>query len=525
MADNEFIRPARKQVALTEDQIKEVIKCCDPVTGYHYFMTTYFFIQHPMLGQVLYNPYAYQVGLIDNYHNSRFSISLLGRQLGKTTSAAGYLLWFAMFNSDKTILIAAHQYSGAQEIMQRIRYAYEMCPMWLKCGVEAYNQGNIDFENKSRIVARATTEKTGRGMSLSLLYLDEFAFVRPTIANEFWTAISPTLATGGKCIITSTPNSDEDQFARIWKDANKRTDEFGNTTKLGKNGFSPFMALWSEHPDRDQKWADEERSKIGEERFRREHLCEFILFEETLINSLKLADMEGSEPLYKTGQVRWFKKPSRGHIYTVALDPSLGTGGDAAAIQIFEADTTTQIGEWFHNRTTIPEQVRLLAEICRQINEITGEAKNIYYSLENNSIGEAALISLAEFGEENITGTMLSEPKRVGSSRRYRRGFNTTNSTKLSACSKFKNLLESDKLTVRSSSLISELKTFVASGGSYAAKLGETDDLVMATLLTVRMMQHLRDYNIDLDSHLRDHGNGRGGDDDDIDPLPFIATF
>jgi hypothetical protein len=253
--------------------------------------------------------------------------------------------------------------------------------------------------------------------------------------------------------------------------------------------------------------------------------CEFILFEETLINSLKLADMEGSEPLYKTGQVRWFKKPSRGHIYTVALDPSLGTGGDAAAIQIFEADTTTQIGEWFHNRTTIPEQVRLLAEICRQINEITGEAKNIYYSLENNSIGEAALISLAEFGEENITGTMLSEPKRVGSSRRYRRGFNTTNSTKLSACSKFKNLLESDKLTVRSSSLISELKTFVASGGSYAAKLGETDDLVMATLLTVRMMQHLRDYNIDLDSHLRDHGNGRGGDDDDIDPLPFIATF
>ncbi len=167
--DNKFIRNKGVIISLTEQQIAEVIKCCDPNTGYEYFMTHYFYIQHPILGQTLYTPYPYQVELIKNYHSNRFSISLLGRQLGKTTSAAGYLLWFAMFQTDKTILIAAHQYSGAQEIMQRIRYAYEMCPMWLKPGVESYNQGNIDFENKSRIVARATTEKTGRGMSLSCL--------------------------------------------------------------------------------------------------------------------------------------------------------------------------------------------------------------------------------------------------------------------------------------------------------------------------------------------------------------------
>lgn len=167
--DNQFVRSKGAIINLTTEQIQEVIKCCDPDTGYEYWMRNYFYIQHPTKGQVLYDPYPYQVKLIENYHDNRFSISLLGRQLGKTTSAAGYLLWFAMFNYDKTILIAAHQYSGAQEIMQRIRYAYEMCPMWLKPGVESYNQGNIDFENKSRIVARATTEKTGRGMSLSCL--------------------------------------------------------------------------------------------------------------------------------------------------------------------------------------------------------------------------------------------------------------------------------------------------------------------------------------------------------------------
>lgn len=515
--DNQFVRSPGKTINLTPDRVKEVIRCCEPATGYRYFMENYFYIQHPTMGQMLYDPYPFQIDLIENYHSNRFSISMLARQMGKTTSAAGYLLWYAMFHSDKTILIAAHQYSGAQEIMQRIRYAYEMCPMWLKPGAEAYNQGNIDFENKSRIVARATTEKTGRGMSLSVLYLDEFAFVRPTIAKEFWTSISPTLATGGKCIITSTPNSDEDQFAQIWRDANKNIDEWGNRTKVGKNGFSPYIATWDAHPDRDDAWAAEERSKIGEERFRREMLCQFIIDEETLISSLKLSELQARDPVYKTGQVRWFKKPEKNKIYVVALDPSLGTGGDAAAIQVFEADTTTQVAEWRHNRTTIPEQIKLLSEINKQIIEITGQADKLYYSLENNTIGEAALISLAEYGEENVPGTLLSEPKVVGSSRRYRRGFNTTNKTKLAACAKFKSLLESGKLSIHSATLISELKTFVASGGSYAAKTGETDDLVMAALLVVRLLQHLQNYLVDIDAHIRDHS-------EIIEPMPFIMS-
>jgi hypothetical protein len=518
MDDNKFVRPKGAKVSLTTEQIQEIIKCCDPNTGYEYFMRHYFYIQHPTRGQLLYDPYDFQVKLIDNYHANRFSVSMMPRQTGKTTSAAGYLLWYAMFHPDKTILIAAHQYSGAQEIMDRIRYAYEMCPFWLKSGVESYNKGNIDFENKSRIVARATTEKTGRGMSLSLLYLDEFAFVRPSIAKEFWTAISPTLSTGGKCIITSTPNSDEDQFANIWKQAINRVDEYGNTTKLGRNGFSAFRSEWWEHPDRDEKWRAEEVSKIGEERFRREHGLEFIINEETLISSMKLVELNPIEPIYKTGQVRWFKRPERDHIYVVGLDPSLGTGGDPAAIQVYEADTTIQVAEWRHNKTSIPEQIKLIADINRQIIEITRQPKNLYYSLENNTIGEAALISLAEYGEENIEGTMLTESKVMSGGRKLRRGFNTTQKSKLAACSKFKNLLESNKMKLHSQPLVSELKTFIASGGSYKAKIGETDDLVMATLLIVRMIQHLQDFVIDIDTHVRDHS-------ETIEPMPFYAFF
>ena len=141
---------------------------------------------------------------------------------------------------------------------------------------------------------------------------------------------------------------------------------------------------------------------------------------------------------------------------------------------------------------------------------------NIYYSLENNTLGEAALVSVAEIGEENIRGTFLSEPARVGTGRRYRKGFNTTNKPKITACAKLKSLIESKRMTIYSRPLISELKTFVAHGSSYAAKPGETDDLVMSVVLVIRMAQLLQSYDANLDTAMKD------ALDDFIEPMPFI---
>jgi len=496
--ESKLIKPAHITQRFSEDDIANLIKCQDPKTGAAHFLRNYFYIQHPTKGKIQYQAFDYQDDLLQSYNDHRFSVNLLGRQMGKTTTAVGYLLWYGMFVPDSTILISAHKYTGAQEIMQRLRYAYETCPDWIRAGVTSYNKQSIEFDNGSRIVAQTTTETTGRGMSVSLLYCDEFAFVEPNIATEFWTSISPTLATGGKAIITSTPNSDEDQFASIWKEANKRFDEFGNNTALGKNGFSPFKAVWSQHPDRDKKWADEEKSRVGEERFRREHECEFIIFDETLINSLKLATMEGKEPVVKMGQVRWYKKINPQAIYTVALDPSLGTGGDPAAIQIVELPALEQVGEWSHNTTPIQQQVRILRDICKYIEQHCGSGRSlgqIYYSVENNAVGEAAIVAINEMGEDTVPGMFLSEPIKKGHVRRFRRGFNTTNVSKISACAKFKQLIETDKLTVHSKALISEMKTYVAKGASFEGKTNETDDLVSAMLLSTRMLVMLGDWD------------------------------
>ena len=325
------------------------------------------------------------------------------------------------------------------------------------------------------------------------------------------------MATGGKAIITSTPNSDEDQFALLWKGANRCEDEYGNPTEVGQNGFKAYRSFWHEHPDRDETWAQQQRAALGTDRFRREMDCEFIIADETLIAPAKLIDLSGRDPEYKTGEVRWYKRPQRDRIYVVGLDPSLGTGGDPAAIQVFEANSTEQVAEWRHNRTDIPTQIRILCNIIQHIYDSTGNENSIYYSVENNSIGEAALISIAEFGEENIRGYFLSEPG--GGSRRYRKGFNTTHKPKLAACAKLKHLIESNRMQIHSRSLVTELKSFVASGTSYAAKTGETDDLVMATVLTVRMLIILQDYHKELDDHMRDHNEAL------IEPLPFIMSM
>jgi hypothetical protein len=520
--DGVLTKKANKKETYTDDQIQDLAKCMDPDTGYLYFAENFAYIQHPVKGKLLFDPFDYQVRLMASYHQHRFNINMLPRQTGKTTCAAVYLAHYAMFNPDQTVLIAAHKYTGAQEIMQRIRYVYEMCPDHIRAGVVSYNKGSIEFENGSRIVSATTTENTGRGMSISLLYCDEFAFVGPNIADEFWTSISPTLATGGRAIITSTPNSDEDTFAIIWKESQNKFDDYGNEQEIGVNGFHGFTCNWDEHPDRDEEWKKQEIGRIGEERFRREYGCEFLVYDETLINSIKLTTLESTQPIMNMGQTRWFGKPSASFNYAVALDPAMGTGGDYAAIQVFELPSYKQIAEWRHNETAIPAQIRILKDICTHIKDSSGTSgTNIYWSVENNAIGEAALIVINDFGEENIPGMFVSEPIRKGHVRKFRKGFNTTHSTKITACSRLKTMIENDKMQVNSSALITEFKSFVATGTSFRAKPGATDDLISATLLAIRMMSVLKDW----DPRIYNTFNQSETDFEDYEPpMPIFVT-
>lgn len=223
--------------------------------------------------------------------NNADQLFLFGRGMIPTHNSicsAIYLLWYGMFHFDKTILISSNKNAGAMEMIHRIRFAYEELPGWLKPGVtdDGWNKHNIGFDNGSRIVSTATSEDAGRGMAISLLFLDEFAFVQPNIQEEFWTSISPTLSTGGSCIMTSTPNGDSNLFAHMWRAA-----QVGGTVGADEQniGFMPLQVKWDEPPGRDEKFKAEQIAILGELKWAQEYECLKI---DTKLN---LIDTDGRE--------------------------------------------------------------------------------------------------------------------------------------------------------------------------------------------------------------------------------------
>lgn len=422
-----------------------------------------------------------------------------------TTVAAAYLLWYAMFHPTKTVLLLGNILATAKEIMERIQFAYEMCPDFIRDGVKKYNVQSITFENGSRILARATTPAAARGLAVNLLYLDEFAFVQESFQSEFWSAVSPTLSSSkGRCIITSTPNTEYDQFAKIWFESQTHSMDNGDgivhldPNGPGINDFRGTMVKWEEHPNRDIEWATKEEYKIGTSKFLREYCCEFVTYQETLINSVKLTEIKGRTvrpSIKKTDQVHWFKEIEYGMTYVVALDPSGGTGGDDAAIEVYELPTLRQVAEWRHNMTRIPDQIKLLHRILSEVayQMQTRGAKNIedhlFWTVENNTIGEAAVLEIQHIGLDKFPGTLINEPRRTRG--KIKRGMTTTKQTKKTACFHMQKLMETFRLEVASDDLMRQLTDFIKTGtedGVYRAKNGCKDDLVSATLLVVRMI-------------------------------------
>jgi hypothetical protein len=238
--------------------------------------------------------------------------------------------------------------------------------------------------------------------------------------------------------------------------------------------------------------------------------CEFVGAEEILLDPQFVANMTTKQPIENRNNVRWYEKIHPNHTYAIGLDPSMGSGGDYAAIQVYDVTTMTQVAEWQHNRQLVEKQFEVVIDIIYDILDVVKNENQIYWTVENNSLGEAVLLAIRDIGEDNIPGIMLSDGKK-------RKGYNTNSQTKLAACMKFKSWVESGKLMINSKNLLSELKNYVATGKSYAAKQGETDDLIAASLIVVRMIIFLNQYNSDL-SDIVD-------EDEYLPPMPFLAII
>lgn len=245
---------------LNAEQVEEYIRCAnDPI----YFIQNYVKIitlDHGFVGIKL---YPFQQDAIVKINNGRRVIIKAGRQVGKTTMVVGYILWYILFNEDKTVAILANKAPTAREILSRIKIAYEALPLWLQQGVRTWNKGDIELENNCRVMATSTASSAIRGFSISLLYLDEFAFVPSNLAEEFFTSVYPTITSGSssKILISSTPNG-MNHFYKMWNEAEE-----------GRNGFEHIEANWRQVPGRTEEWANEQRKVLGDGKYLQEMEC------------------------------------------------------------------------------------------------------------------------------------------------------------------------------------------------------------------------------------------------------------
>lgn len=462
---NDRVKPADHVGApLTKEQIQEIIRCKrDPI----YFIKKYVFIQNPTKGAVKFELYDYQENLVNVYSTQDRVIALLSRQCGKTETAGAFCLWWAIFKRDQRILIASKDHDGAKDIMSRLWYAYEELPWWIKPGTKVNQVHTKEFDNGSRVIATATTSTSGRGKANSLIYLDEFAFVRPGIANEFWTSIYPTISTGGRCIITSTPNTDEDKFAQIWFNAKMSNlsdpwkDQFAERAKaVGAydaeepevydtlfesetarlkyadtelfteddqddemmDGFVGFHAHWTRVPDGRGGFRDERFKRktlmagLSQEEWLREYECSFVSGDSTLISATKLATLRHvvRKPRFVDEDgTRWYEEVEPNQIYGVTLDPSEGVALDDACIQVWEIPAMKQVAEWNSNLVDQTGQTKMLKKILDRIFMIqqndplhNGQVE-IYYSVERDGLGIGILQSIEYEDERTFPGYMI----------------------------------------------------------------------------------------------------------------------
>lgn len=443
----------------------------------------------------------------------RYTVVLSARQTGKSQTAGAFILWFAIFHFEKTILVASNKNSNAMEMINRIKFAYENLPIWIKPGIkeDEWNKHVLGFDNGSRIISEATSENSGRGFAISLLYLDEFAFVPPDVQQGFWTSISPTLSTGGKCIMTSTPNGDINIFAEIWRSA-----------QVGANSFKPIRVFWDQPPGRDEKFKEEQIGQVGERMWLQEYECEFLSSDALLISSMVLQrlteQLKGVKPRGRLRDVVMWETIIPGKTYLVGVDPATGSGLDFTVISVFEFPALIQVAEYRSNSMSTNDVYDVLKNLLLYM--VKRECQ-VYTSIENNGVGEG-IISLFEADEQQPDVEFVSE------SGRAKRGMTTTSKSKMKACVNLREMIEKNTMHIRSPILLAELKNFVRKRGAYAAQPGSTDDCISAVLVIIRLIEEIATYDQSAFDKLYSSGFNEDWSDEDVSqydddmPLPFV---
>lgn len=453
--------------------IKHEYKKC--ITNPDYFLKKYCYIQHPIKGKLLFDLYDYQTKAIKDFEDNDYNIVLKGRQIGISTLVAGYSLWLLLFHQDKNILVIATKQDTAKNLVTKVRYMHANLPVWLRGNCTTDNKLSLQFSNGSQIKAVARSKDAGRSEALSLLILDECAFIDD--AEVIWTAASSTLSTGGKAILLSTPNGVGNFFHKMWLQAQEKV-----------NNFNPILLDWRVHPERDQSWRDRQTEILGEVQAAQEHDASFIFSGNTVIKPEIIEFYKNTfveEPKSKQGfdgNLWIWEYPQANRTYVLSGDVARGDGEDYSAFHVIDAENSIQVAE-YKGKLTPKEFGNLMLSTATMYNDAL-------LICDNSSIGHTSIQQVIDRQYKNLfymskdlqvvdvanqyTGNYYREEKSMVP------GFSISAKTRPLIIAKLDEYMRDNSFTVKSIRTVTELETFIWKNGRAEALSGYNDDLILS---------------------------------------------
>lgn len=461
-----ILRHGVKDKPFTILQKLEWIKCALDV---NYMTKKYVKIISIDDGVIPFDLYDFQRDLLSLYQNNRFVISMQARQTGKTQTTASYIMWFALFHEAKTCAILANKADQAQEILARIQLSYESLPMFLQAGVRTYNKRKMILSNNSTVFSAASSSGSIRGKSISLLYIDEAAFIPGDM--EFYESTYPTIASGknSQVIVTSTPNGTRGLFHKLWCES-----------EAGINDYVRKEVSWDMVPGRDEEWKRQTIANTSKEQFRQEHEIKFRGSQNSLLPGDVLEAMNSKAPVDTKNDLNIYEYPKDLHTYIACCDVSRGTGNDYHAMSVI--DITKQpyklVATYRNNKLSPLLYPNLIYNVALEYNEA-------HVLVETNDIGEQVANQLYyDLEYENIIMCKREKSRFViGFGHDATPGVRTTTPVKAIGCSTLRTMIEKERLIINDMQTIDELGTFVPKGKSYEADSGAHDDTVMTLVL------------------------------------------
>ena len=445
------------ETEFSKEEIQEYMKCMkDPV----YFAKKYVKIISLDEGLVPFNLYPYQKKMFKHFNENRFSIVLACRQSGKSISSVVYILWYAVFHPEKTIAILANKGAVAREMLSRITLALENLPFFLQPGTKALNKGSLEFSNNSKILAAATSGSSIRGLSINLLFLDEFAFIDDDA--RFYTSTYPVVSAGKdtQIIICSTANGIGNVYHKLWEGASQ-----------GTNEFKPFRIDWWDVPGRNKKWQKETIANTSELQFEQEFGNTFHGRGNTLIDANHLLAQKSQEPITIKENAWVYEDAQEGHEYIMTVDVAKGRGQDYSTFTIIDVSTNPfkQVATFRDNNISPMLMPDIIYKYAKSYN-------NAYVIIESNDQGAVVCNGLYyDLEYENMFVESSVKANAIGAT--------MTRRVKRIGCSTIKDLVEQKKLEIVDSNTIIEMSTFVSRGNSFMAIAPNHDDLMMNLVL------------------------------------------